>query len=107
MQYIYRFNIKDGQSDAFVQWLGEKDADLHEHISEGWEFVGVYFTVRGFGRFDAEYRANVTDYAALGSPMDEQTGALINEMFARFVDRSRPLEAQLVKSHQDVQILVA
>jgi hypothetical protein len=40
-----RFDVKEGQHEAFVAWLSENEAKFAEHAPEGSEYLGIYFTV--------------------------------------------------------------
>ena len=102
MQYVFRFNIQPGKSSAFVDWVRDNADRLREHAGEGWEYAGIYFSVQGFGDYDAEYRSNVEDYAGLGAERDDATNALIAEMFGEFVDFTQRPTASLMKSADDV-----
>jgi len=65
MQYVTRFNLQPLQGGAFREWLTKNDALLREGQAQGWTYLGAWFTVHGFGRYDVELRYEVGDYANL------------------------------------------
>ena len=104
MEIIYRYNIKEGKQNEFVDFVAKNEHVLRERAAEGWTFLGTYLTVQGLGDYDVEQRWQIDDYARLGSGWghDEEFDRVIREslgfMDGRFV-------AQVVKSVDEVMVL--
>ena len=107
MQYIYRYDIAPHRAGAFAHWVVDNDADIRGHAVEGWEYLGTWMTVRGFGRYQAETRWEISEYADLGSGFGDDVSQRLMGEFFEFVDRGRPAEASLMKSVNNVQILAS
>ncbi len=105
MQYIVRYDVAPNQAAEFKQWLLDNDQALRDHQPDGWEYLGTWFTVMGFGRHHVESRFEVADYADLGSGFgDEELQKLQLEWFD-FVEAGIPGETYLMKSATDVQVM--
>ena len=105
MQYIIRYDVKPQQAEAFRAWLSKNREAFGDHAPTGWSYVGTWFTVQGFGSYQAETRWELDDYASLGSGFgDEENQRLLAEWFD-FVAEGRPNETYLMKSADDVSIL--
>lgn len=104
MQYINRFNVLPHKAEAFRDWLKKNDKLLHEGMPEGWQYLGTWFTVRGFGRYDCEMRYELDDYAVLGvdfgSDALQQANLEILDFFA-----PNQGETCLMKSAEDIIIM--
>jgi hypothetical protein len=85
--------------------LVENDADVRAHAVEGWEYLGTWLTVRGFGTYQAETRWEIGEYADLGSGFGGNVSQRPMGEFFEYVDRGRPAEAALMKSVNNGQIL--
>ncbi len=105
MQYIVRYDVVPKKAAEFRQWLLDNDQRLRDHQPEGWQYLGTWFTVLGFGQYQAESRFEVADYADLGSGFgDEELQRLQLEWF-EFVDTRSSGETYLMKSATDVQVM--
>ncbi len=104
MQYIFRFKIKPHKSEGFRDWLRQNDNLLKEEMPEGWQYLGTWFTVRGFGRYDAEMRYEIGDYADLGAGFG---GEALQKAWVEISDSFVPdqTETYLMKSSEDVLIM--
>lgn len=105
MQYVVRYDIAPKKAAEFRQWLLDNDEGLRKHQTDGWEYIGTWFTVLGFGRYHAETRFEVDDYADLGSGFgDEELQRLQLEWFD-FIDTTSPGETYLMKGATDVRVM--
>lgn len=104
MQYVQRFNLKIYKAGEFRDWLKKHDQTLREGQPEGWTYLGTWFTVRGFGRYEVEVRFELRDYADLGADFgsDVLQKAYL-EMMDMFTDE--PWETYLMKSAEEVLIM--
>jgi hypothetical protein len=103
MQYIVRYQLKPMQGNAYQEWLLKNESAMKESESEGWTYLGTWFTVRGFGRYDCEARWELDDYDALGAEQTEANLRLMLESL-EFIDLARDMETCLMKSTADVRI---
>jgi hypothetical protein len=99
MQYVYRYNLKEDKSAEFRQWLLGRAG--REILTEGWSYLGTWFTVLGFGRWDCESRWEVDGYGSLGKQFINEDA---EKVFAEWLDFIDGGEAFLMKSAEDVQI---
>jgi len=105
MQYIVRYDVVPGKAEAYRDWLVENEDEMREHQPAGWTYLGTWFTVLGFGSYQAESRWEVDDYAGLGAGFgDERLQELTRDSF-EFIDFGRPGETYLMKSATDVAIM--
>ncbi len=105
MQIIYRYHIKPKQAEAYRAWQLENDQAFRDHAPPGWSYVGTWFTVQGFGRYEAESRWELDDYGALGSGFGDEVNQRLLQEWSEFGDDSRSGETYLMKSAADVAIL--
>lgn len=104
MQVSYQFNIKEGRTSEFVQWVRDNEETMVDHAPDGWTYVGTWFTVQGFGDYDTEQRWEIEDYGSLGTGFgDEEFQRLIVES-ADFL-QPHPQATTLMKSATDVTAL--
>ena len=104
MQYIQRYYLSPKKTGAFRDWLQKNSPALIENAPEGWKYIGTWFTVRGFGRFDVETRWELADYAALGNRLENETLQKLNAEWFEFIDTSIVGEVALMKSDTDIFI---
>ncbi len=105
MQYIVRYDVAPKKAGEFRKWLMDNDQTMRDHQPDGWEYLGTWFTVLGFGQFQAESRFEVADYADLGSGFgDEELQRLQLEWFD-FIDTTSGGETYLMKSATDVRVM--
>jgi hypothetical protein len=105
MQYIIRYEVKEGESAKFRRWLLDNENKFNEHTVPGWKYLGTWFTVRGFGRYSVETRWELEGYAALGAGFGDEINEKLTLEWYQMVDWSQGSEAQLVKSHTEVELL--
>ena len=105
MQYIQRLNLKPNRAYAFHQWLAENEHRLREGAPEGWTYLGMWFTVRGFGAYDIEIRYELADYASLGSDWGTEDAQKAILETVEYLDLSRGQETYLMKSASDVKVM--
>jgi hypothetical protein len=104
MQRIDRYYLRSGKAEAYRDWLNKNDQVLRDGAPEGQEYLGTWFTVQGFGDYDAESRWELEDYASLGAGFgSDQFQALMQE-WEDFADTARPQQSVLMKSEDDVLI---
>ncbi len=65
MEYIIRFDLKEGKARAFVQWLKDNREAFESSSPEGWSYGGTFFVVRSFGDYTCETRWNLSHYGAM------------------------------------------
>lgn len=104
MQYIFRFNVIPHKSEAFRDWLKKNDKLLHEDMPEGWQYLGAWFTVRNFGRYNVEMRYEIDDYADLGAGFGSDA---LQQAWLEIIDYFAPNQGEtyLMKSSEDVSIM--
>lgn len=105
MEYVLRYDVRPNTSTEFRKWLTDNATTLREHAPEGWTYLGTMFAVRGFGEYSTETRWELSDYAALGSGFGDEENVRLTQQWMDFVDQSRPWQAALYKSADDVDIL--
>ncbi len=105
MQYVVRYDIVQGKAEQYRDWLLANEDAIRDHQPDGWSYLGTWFTVLGFGSYQAESRWEVDDYAGLGAGFgDDALQELTRESF-RFFDFGRPGETYLMKDATDVAIM--
>ena len=104
MQYIVRYDVEATRWEEFRPWLADNDDPIRQSQRPGWEYLGTWFTVQGFGTYGAETRWELDDYAALGAQGSAASDEITRKWF-EFIDQGRPAEAYLMKSATDVIIL--
>jgi hypothetical protein len=104
MQYIQRYNLVPKKNGAFRDWLQNNSPAVSENAPEGWKYVGTWFTVRGFGKFDVETRWELADYAALGAGWGNETFQKLSTEWFEFIDTSIVGEVALMKSNTDILV---
>ena len=104
VQYIFRSRIKDDKSEEFRAWLLENDDLITEHAPEGWSYLGTWFTVMRFGRYDDETRWELADYGALSAGFGDDTFQRLLLEWWTYTDMN-DAEAYLMKSATEVDIL--
>ncbi len=105
MQYILRYHLKENQALPYQEWHRNNEAAIAESTPPGWHYLGTWFTVHGFGRFECETRWELDNYNALEpSEPTEEWLKLFHEQ-RDFVDQSRPMETALLKSASDVRVI--
>ena len=104
MQYINRFNVLPHKSAAFRDWLVKNDKLLHEGNPEGWKYLGAWFTVRNFGKYDCEMRWELDDYADLGAGFGSDA---LQQAWRDIFDAFAPNQGEtyLMKSSSEVLIM--
>ncbi len=105
MQHISRYDVKPNRAGEYQQWLQKNEGAIRDNSVEGWEYVGTWFTVQGFGSYQAETRWEVADYAALGAGWGNDEFVRLYKEWFEFLDDRRPAETYLMKSAADVAIL--
>lgn len=104
MQCVIRYDVEAKRSEEHRTWLLDNEKSISESDRPGWEYLGTWFTVQGFGSYQAEVRWEIDDYAALGAEMTEQ-GLELFKKWIGFVDQGRPTENTLMKSASDVIVV--
>jgi hypothetical protein len=106
LEYVYRFSIRPGKVNEFLDWMERNEGSFDEHGPDGWSYRGAFFTVRGFGYHDCELRYGLDGYDALGAGFgDEENVALLTEFFEQFLDHSHRPEAVLLKSRPALTVV--
>ena len=104
MQYIVRYQLKPMQAPAFHKWLAENEASIKENAPQGWAYLGTWFTVRGFGRFQCETRWELDDYGDLGTGWGNETYQRLMREWLEFSDQTQDGETYLMKSAAEVSV---
>jgi len=99
MQYIVRFNVS--KTSEYRQWVLENATAIAENAPQGWTYVGSWFTLQGFGRYDCEVRWELDDYSALGAGWGNKTYQRLLAEWGEYVEDS---ETYLMKSAADVSM---
>ncbi len=104
MQYVQRYYLQPKKAGAFRDWLQKNGPALIENAPEGWKYIGTWFMVRGFGKFDVETRWELADYAALGAGFGNDNLQKLNAEWFEFIDPGLVGEVALMKSDTDILI---
>ncbi len=104
MQYVQRYYLQAKKVGAFRDWLQKNCPAIIENAPEGWKYLGTWFMVRGFGRFDVETRWELADYSALGAGSGNETMQKLNAEWFEFIDTGLVGEVALMKSDTDIWI---
>ena len=67
MEIVYRFNIKEGRSGEYVDFVSKNEEVMRDNAPAGWTYRGTFVTVQALGDFDVEQRWQIDDYANLGA----------------------------------------
>ena len=104
MQYINRFKVLPHKSEALRDWLKKNDKLLRKEQPKGWHYLGAWFTVHGFGRYDFEMRFEIDDYAALGAGFGSEA---LQNAFLEIFDAFAPNEGEtaVMKSMEEIMIM--
>ncbi len=105
MQYVQRYNLKPNKAGEYQEWLAKNATLLANEAPEGWTYLGTWFTVREFGRYDCESRWELTDYSALGSGFGSEAYQKAWLQAAELFDLSEHGDTALMKSAADVMIM--
>ncbi len=105
MEYIMRFNIRPDKNEEFQRWILANEAEIRDNHPGGWRYLGFWFTVRGFGKYDGEMRWELDDYAVLGAGYGNEKSQSLILQFFQFLEGSRIAETYLMKSTHEVEIL--
>jgi hypothetical protein len=96
---VYRYDLKEDRTVEFRQWLLDRVGK--ESLTEGWSYLGTWFTVMGCGKWACESRWEVQDYGLLGRQFINKDA---EKLFAEWLDFIDGGEAFLMKSAEGVQI---
>ena len=105
MQYVVRYDIAQGRAEEYRNWLLANEEKMGVHQPEGWSYLGTWFTVLGFGSYQAESRWEVDDYGRLGAGFGDEELQRLTRDSLDFLDSSRPPETYLMKSATEVAIM--
>jgi hypothetical protein len=104
MQYVTRYYVKPYKANEFQAWLEENEAAYAENAPEGWTYLGTWGTVHWLGKYDAETRWELDDYASLGEGWGDETFQRLSLEWWEFMDLTRDIETNLMKSMSVVSI---
>ena len=105
MQYIIRYNLKPLKATEFREWLLKNESLIAENTPEGWTYLGTWFRVRGFGKYQCESRHEIDDYGALGADFGNETYQRLMLEWMEFIDLTQAGETYLMKSSTDISIM--
>lgn len=105
MEYVLRYDIEPTKSVEFRTWLQNNEGVMHEHSPDGWTYLGTWFTVRSFGEYTTETRWQLDDYGALGAGFGDAENMRVMQEWMGLIDQTRPFQAALYKSTDEVDIL--
>ncbi len=105
MEIIYQFNLKEGKTGEYVEFVAKNEQKLKELSPEGWTYLGTFFTVQALGEYDVQQRWDIADYDSLGKSwgFDETYDRLIVEGISYIKDAE--VRATVVKSADEVKTL--
>jgi hypothetical protein len=76
--YVLRYNLRSGAAAEYAQWLADR-ANVRSQQA-GWTYVGTFFDVMGFGRYDYETRWELNDHGSVSTrPLDADTERRIRD----------------------------
>ena len=105
MQYIQRGSFKVHEAGKFQEWLVVNEAVFKDRAPAGWTYVGTWFTVLGFGRYDCETRWELTGYDVLGARDFDEAFLKALQESGEFFDPARGGETYLMKSAADIWVM--
>ena len=105
MQYINRYYLKPLKGTEFREWLLENEPLIAENAPAGWTYLGTWFTVMGFGKYDCETRYEIDDYGTLGAGFGNETYQRLMLEWMEFIDLTQAGETYLMKSSTDISIM--
>jgi hypothetical protein len=107
MQIIFRGKLKEKRANEYREWELKNRKAMQELAPPGWTYMGTYFTVFGFGKYDVESRWDLANYGALDSGRDyeNETWDKLNLEAIDFFEPTVPGETSLVRSAEGVKIL--
>lgn len=104
MEIIYQYNLKEGKSTEYTEYVAKSEQTLRERAPKGWKYRGTFVTVQGLGDFDVQQRWELDDYSFLGAGWGHDEGwdkTLVEGM--GFIDGQ--VKATVVKPVDEVGIL--
>ena len=106
-QKIVHFNVKEGQNNAFREWILKHQDAFAKSLPDGWKYLGCYFTVFHMGRREWQIRYEIDALAAYDTLRAYQNAAF-NELLAQiytFINPNTPIEIEVVKGVKGLRIL--
>lgn len=104
VQYVMRYHVPFTKSADFRRWIVDNEKALADNQPEGWVYLGTWFTVRGFGKYNCESRWEIDDYSTLGTGWGNETNQKLTREWIDFSDLGRDSETYLLKSATDIRI---
>ncbi len=104
MQYVSRYHLKPLKLTEYRQWLLDNESLLVEHAPAGWTYLGTWFTVMGFGKYECESRWELDGYGTLGAGWGDETNQRLMREWMEFTDDTRDGENYLMKSTEEVNV---
>jgi len=105
--YVTPYFLKPEKSAAFRDWLGSAKAKklIKAYEEEtGVKYIGTFFSVLGFGTYDAEDWWEFKNYAAFDKIRESKVQNEIFDEVLPFLDITHFVPARLYRSASDVKI---
>jgi len=102
-----RFNVKEGQGNAFREWMLDHQDEYARSLPVGWKYLGCYFTVFHMGRHDWQIRYEIDSlgaYDTLRAHEDRTFGDLLAQIYD-FINPNLPIEVEVVSGLPGLKIL--
>ncbi len=76
--YVFRYNLRPEAAAEYKQWLVDHTGARSEQA--GWTYLGTFFDVMGFDRYDYETRWELNGHGSVNTrPLDAETEQWIPE----------------------------
>jgi hypothetical protein len=106
-QKIVHFNVKEGKSNEFREWILTHQEEFAKSLPKGWKYLGCYFTVFHMGRREWQIRYEIDGLAAYDT-LRAYEDDVFNELLAQiydFINPNLPIEIEVVKDVKGLRIL--
>jgi len=106
-QKIVHFNVKEGKSNDFREWMLKHQEEFAESLPNGWTYLGCYFTVFHMGRHEWQIRYEIDALGAYDT-LRAYKNDVFNELLAQIYDFINPntsIEIEVVQGVKGLRIL--
>jgi hypothetical protein len=106
-QKIVHFNVKEGKSNDFREWILKRQEEFAKSLPKGWKYLGCYFTVFHMGRHEWQIRYEIDAlgaYDTLRAYKNDKFNELLAQIYG-FINPNTPIEIEVVKGVKGLRIL--
>jgi hypothetical protein len=105
--YVTPYFLKSDEAAAYRDWLNSRKAKRLVKAYEketGIKYIGTFFSVLGFGEYDAEDWWEMKEYGDFDKTRESKVQDEIMAEVYPFIDMTRNVPARLYRSASDVRI---